>query len=264
MLHSCGLFLVMMAALFRFFLCCCLLVSAVRVGIAEEEPVRFRDPARAMYQRRFQPVSVKIRPEWKLTEAQKKMALQAPRRKSGTRTPRYVYPEDEQATPEQLADGSALTERQRRLLRKARVRALEEACWNAFTEAQAYNQKHDAEITRQEKQGRYLSLHLGTQKGAYMEREKVLLSFSFCSGKRSTPTPTGHFHIMEKNREHRSNLHNNADMPYFMRLTLGGIGLHQGPVRSRPSSHGCIRLSRKTAEYLFENCPVGTPVFIRP
>lgn len=251
--------------LFRILVFCFLLLSVLAgARAAGEEAVRFRDPARAMYQRRFQPVQVSIRKEWKLTETQLQTAMQAPRKKPGSRPPRYIYPEDESPTPTQLADGSALTQKQRALMRKARARALEAACWQAFTEAQEYNRKHDEEITRQEKQGRYLSLHLRTQRGVYMEGGKVLLSFSFCSGKRSTPTPTGHFHIMEKDRTHRSNLHNNADMPFFMRLTLGGVGLHQGAVRSRPSSHGCIRLYRKTAEFLFEHCPVGTPVFIQP
>lgn len=29
-------------------------------------------------------------------------------------------------------------------------------------------------------------------------------------------------------------------MPYFMRLTDSGIGMHVGPVFQTPQSHGCI------------------------
>lgn len=227
-----------------------------------EEEVRYRDPCRAMALSRRQPVSISINPQWKLTEAQERTALQPPVLREGSNPPRYTYPEDAVPTPQQIADGSALSATQRAQMKKARRRAADEACWKAYLDACAYNRKHDAEITRQERKGKHITLDIKKQRGSYRDGDKVLLSFPICSGKRSTPTPTGHFHIMEKDKNHRSNLHNGASMPYFLRLTLDGVGLHEGPVRQRPSSHGCIRLYRKTAQRLFEECPVGTPVFI--
>lgn len=109
---------------------------------------------------------------------------------------------------------------------------------------------------------KYVKIILATQKGELIQGESVLRSFPVCTGKPSKPTPTGEFRVIGKERYHESNLYPNSPMPYFMRLTNDGIGLHQGPMRSKPSSHGCIRLHRSTAQYLFKECPVGTRVVI--
>ncbi|MFZ0709368.1 MAG: L,D-transpeptidase [Terrimicrobiaceae bacterium] len=55
-----------------------------------------------------------------------------------------------------------------------------------------------------------------------------------------------------------------APMPYWMRLTWRGIGMHAGsiPRPGSPASHGCIRLPREFAPQLFEFVRVGTPVRI--
>ena len=53
-----------------------------------------------------------------------------------------------------------------------------------------------------------------------------------------------------------------AVMPYWMRLTDSGVGLHVGYVPGRPASHGCIRLKRDAATELFGLVKVGTPVVI--
>lgn len=226
------------------------------------EPVRYRDPAMAMYHRRAHVVEIEISAKWKLTEAQMETAQRAPKQKEGSKPARYIYPEDVAPTEEEKANGTALTETQRANMRKARKRALQEACWQAYLDAERYNKEHDAELTQMEKQGKHIVINLKKQKGVYKDGNKELLSFSICSGRKSKPTPKGHFHVMEKDRNHRSNLYNEAKMPFFLRLTLGGVGLHQGNLPGYPASHGCIRLSEKTARYLFKNCEVGTPVFI--
>lgn len=236
--------------------------TAEAPAAAEPEPVRYRDPAMAMYHRRAYTVEIVLSPKWKLTEAQMETAQRAPKQKEGSKPARYIYPEDVAPTEEEKANGSALTETQRANMRKARKRALQEACWQAYLEAERYNKEHDAELTQMEKQGKHIVINLKKQKGVYKDGDKELLSFSICSGRKSKPTPKGHFHVMEKDRNHRSNLYNEAKMPYFLRLTLGGVGLHQGNLPGYPASHGCIRLSEKTARYLFKNCEVGTPVFI--
>ena len=76
-------------------------------------------------------------------------------------------------------------------------------------------------------------------------------------------TPLGHFNITEKKVHHVSNLYD-ASMPYFMRLTDGGIGMHVGPVFRTPQSHGCIRMTRSSCVPLFKTVKVGTPVRIVP
>lgn len=57
-----------------------------------------------------------------------------------------------------------------------------------------------------------------------------------------------------------------APMPYWMRLTWYGIGMHAGtiPEPGRPASHGCIRLPHALAPVLYEAVKVGTPVTITP
>ena len=55
-----------------------------------------------------------------------------------------------------------------------------------------------------------------------------------------------------------------APMPYWMRLTNYGIGMHAGiiPNPGEPASHGCIRLPKPFAPVLYDHVKLGTPVII--
>ena len=55
-----------------------------------------------------------------------------------------------------------------------------------------------------------------------------------------------------------------APMPYWMRLTSYGIGMHGGliPEPGKPASHGCIRMPKRFVPVLFDSVEVGTPVTI--
>lgn len=55
-----------------------------------------------------------------------------------------------------------------------------------------------------------------------------------------------------------------APMPYWMRLTNYGIGMHVGkiPRPGDPASHGCIRMPKEFVPTLFNMVKVGTPVKI--
>lgn len=55
-----------------------------------------------------------------------------------------------------------------------------------------------------------------------------------------------------------------APMPFWMRLTASGIGMHGGliPEPGKPASHGCIRLPKEFVPILFEEVKIGTPVTI--
>lgn len=55
-----------------------------------------------------------------------------------------------------------------------------------------------------------------------------------------------------------------APMPFWMRLTSYGIGMHGGliPEPGKPASHGCIRLPKEFVPVLFDSVDVGTPVTI--
>jgi lipoprotein-anchoring transpeptidase ErfK/SrfK len=55
-----------------------------------------------------------------------------------------------------------------------------------------------------------------------------------------------------------------AKMPYWMRITNYGVGMHAGaiPRPGSPASHGCIRLPRDMAETIYQHASVGTRVTI--
>ena len=87
---------------------------------------------------------------------------------------------------------------------------------------------------------------------AYVYRNGIRIGLSKVStGKPGLETPTGVFEILEKRREHYSNIYNNAPMPFMQRLTWGGVALHAGQVPDQPTSHGCIRLPYAFSEALF-------------
>lgn len=113
------------------------------------------------------------------------------------------------------------------------------------------------------------------------------------TGRKLHWTPTGSFRITEKIVDKHSTLYGqvvdangnvvisdgdtrkhspppggrflHAPMPYWMRLTNWGIGMHAGPIPQPGSraSHGCIRLPKDFAPILFSRVSVGTPVRIR-
>jgi hypothetical protein len=82
------------------------------------------------------------------------------------------------------------------------------------------------------------------------------------TGKPGHETPPGVFTILQKRREHYSNLYDNAPMPFMQRLTWDGIALHEGRVPGYPASHGCIRLPRGFAEKLYSVTGHGTVVVV--
>jgi hypothetical protein len=98
---------------------------------------------------------------------------------------------------------------------------------------------------------------------AYVYRNGVLTGVTTVStGKKGHETPTGVFTILQKNKDHFSNLYANAPMPYMQRLTWGGIALHAGGLPGYPASHGCIRLPSEFARLLFEVSATGMTVVV--
>lgn len=137
-----------------------------------------------------------------------------------------------------------------------------------------------------------IDIHLDQQK-AYVYRDGQEAGWTtLASGTRRHPTPTGHFSVIEKTVDKVSNTYGvitnefgevvnwdaqagvtpvprgcrfvGAQMPYWMRLTGYGVGMHAGeiPDPGYPASHGCIRLPRAMAEKLFGIVHEGTPVTI--
>ena len=96
---------------------------------------------------------------------------------------------------------------------------------------------------------------------AYHDQQLVAWS-NVSSGRPGHETPTGEFTVSEKDVDHHSSLYDNAPMPFFMRLTDGGVGLHAGELPGYPASHGCVRLPYGMARELYQHVESGTPVDI--
>src|SRR5262245_14551668 len=84
------------------------------------------------------------------------------------------------------------------------------------------------------------------------------------TGTKGRETPAGVFAVVEKDRDHRSTLYDDAWMPHMLRITWNGIALHGGPLPGYAASHGCIRMPFGFAERLFDKVRLGTRVIISP
>lgn len=128
------------------------------------------------------------------------------------------------------------------------------------------------------------------QTASFYKAGKLVGVSAISSGRDGHETPAGDYKIIEKKVDHRSNLYGDyvdasdnvvvkgvsvktdpmppgtrflgAKMPYWMRLTNGGVGLHQGFLPGVPDSRGCIRLPERMAIAFFQTAPLGTPVRI--
>jgi len=75
-------------------------------------------------------------------------------------------------------------------------------------------------------------------------------------------TPTGVFSILQKDRHHKSNIYDDAPMPYMQRITWSGVALHEGHVTGRPASHGCIRMPQAFAIRLWKMTRLNVRVIV--
>lgn len=116
-----------------------------------------------------------------------------------------------------------------------------------------------------------LVVDLSKQKFYYYDNEVLKRSGSVSTGKKKHRTPTGSFEILSKQRNKKSKLYpkrkpprksGGAPMKYAMQIH-GHIFIHQGKLPGYPASHGCIRLSRKNARYLFGQMQEGDSVRVR-
>jgi L,D-transpeptidase catalytic domain len=176
---------------------------------------------------------------------------------------------------------------------RAELRKLALAEHAVFREASGWKRKtfRNKELLAQaNSENVSLEISLGEQRGLLLVRTAIAMDFPVATGKKSHPTPAGDFTIRAKEKNYASNLYgkiydaqnlvlvSDADirtdlvpeggrfegaiMPYWMRLTDSGVGMHVGYVPGRPASHGCIRLKRDSATEIFELVKVGTPVVI--
>ncbi|MEO6217971.1 MAG: L,D-transpeptidase [Sphingomonas sp.] len=98
---------------------------------------------------------------------------------------------------------------------------------------------------------------------AFTYRNGVPIGVStISSGRPGHATPTGIFTILQKQVDHKSNLYNEAPMPFMQRLTWDGVALHAGKLPGYPDSHGCIRLPLAFAKLLYGVTSLGLTVVI--
>lgn len=136
-----------------------------------------------------------------------------------------------------------------------------------------------------------IEIRLGEQKVYVYQGDNIAGISPTTTGKPGHDTPPGHYSVLVKDIDHKSNLYgvfldahgyvisgdakagdapppggvyDAADMPYYLRIREDGVGLHAGYLPGYPASHGCIRLPPAFAELLFSNVSVGTPVDVVP
>jgi hypothetical protein len=111
-----------------------------------------------------------------------------------------------------------------------------------------------------------IEINLKQQRIYAKENGIIIFSGSISSGTRKHRTPTGNYRILEKDRYHNSSKYpepyGGAKMPYMLRLTNSGIAIHQGYLPGYPASHGCIRVTKRTAKKLWKWTTLGTRVSI--
>ncbi|MDI3496240.1 MAG: hypothetical protein PWQ35_261 [Patescibacteria group bacterium] len=119
-----------------------------------------------------------------------------------------------------------------------------------------------------------IEINLGEQTLAFFVAEIKWREFKVSTGKKSMPTPSGEFKIVNKIEKAWSRTYG-LWMPFWLGLDRGGIGIHELPFwpsgyregedhLGQAVSHGCIRLGIGAAEYVYNHLKVGDVVLIRP
>src|SRR6187401_2887511 len=103
-----------------------------------------------------------------------------------------------------------------------------------------------------------------TQQVTVYDADGWIMRAPVSTGTTGRETPAGVFAILEKNKEHRSSLYDDAEMPNMQRVTWNGIALHGGPLPGYAASHGCIRMPYGFAERIFDRTRIGMRVIISP
>jgi lipoprotein-anchoring transpeptidase ErfK/SrfK len=136
-----------------------------------------------------------------------------------------------------------------------------------------------------------VEVRLGEQRVYIYQGDELAGESPITTGKPGHDTPPGHYSVLVKDIDHKSNLYgvfldsngyivdgnaevgqkppagavyDSADMPYYLRIRDDGVGLHAGYLPGYPASHGCIRMPHAFAELLFSNISLGTPVDVVP
>lgn len=103
-----------------------------------------------------------------------------------------------------------------------------------------------------------------TQHVTFYDADGWIVRAPVSTGTNGRETPAGIFALVEKNKDHRSNMYDDAHMPNMQRITWNGIALHGGPLPGYAASHGCVRMPFGFAEKMFDKTRIGMRVIISP
>src|SRR5581483_6337439 len=103
-----------------------------------------------------------------------------------------------------------------------------------------------------------------SQQVTIYDAEGWMMRAPVSTGIKGRETPAGVFSVVEKEKDHRSNMYDDAWMPNMHRITWNGLALHGGPLPGHAASHGCIRMPYGFAEKLFAKTRIGMRVIISP
>src|SRR5215213_6568696 len=103
-----------------------------------------------------------------------------------------------------------------------------------------------------------------SQQVTFYDADGWILRAPVSTGVKERETPAGVFAVVDKERDHRSNMYDDAWMPHMQRITWNGIALHGGPLPGYAASHGCVRMPFGFAERVFDRPRIGMRVIISP
>jgi hypothetical protein len=109
--------------------------------------------------------------------------------------------------------------------------------------------------------GRRVEVLLDRQLALVVRRGRVVRTLHVSTGRPRFATPPGSYAVFRKQRRSWS-------VPYKLWLPwasyfVGGIAFHEAAVvPTAPASHGCVRVTRHDARWLFEQTPVHTAVAV--
>lgn len=133
---------------------------------------------------------------------------------------------------------------------------------------------------------------LSDQRAYFYKGQQIIGESVISSGKKGFETPPGTYKVIQKDKNHVSNLYGDyvdeegniiqanvdvskdpmpddavafvgAKMPFFLRFT-GGYGMHAGHLPGYRASHGCVRMPSAMAEHFFNAAEIGMPVTVQP
>jgi len=103
-----------------------------------------------------------------------------------------------------------------------------------------------------------------SQQVTFYDADGWIVRAPVSTGVKDRETPAGIFAVIEKDRDHRSTMYDDAWMPHMQRITWNGVALHGGPLPGYAASHGCVRMPFGFAEKLFDKTRIGMRVIISP